>query len=36
MGQLDESFQVGRSFELPLKGKSGTHMLYEVVGLNSG
>ena len=36
VGQLDESFQVGRSFELPLKGKSGTHMLYEVVGLNSG
>ena len=36
VGQLDETFQVGRSFELPIKGKSGTHMLYEVVGLNSG
>ena len=36
VGELDESFQVGRSFELPIKGKSGTHTLYEVVGLNSG
>ena len=36
VGELDESFQVGRSFELPIKGKSGTHRLYEVVGLNSG
>ena len=26
----------GRSFELPIKGKSGTHRLYEVVGLNYG
>ena len=23
--ELDESFQVGRSFEVPVKGKSGTH-----------
>ena len=35
VAQLDESFQIGRSFELPVKGKSGTHMLYEVVGLGS-
>ena len=33
--ELDESFQVGRSFEVPVKGKSGTHTLYEIVGLNS-
>ena len=36
VGQLDESFQVGRSFELPIKGKSGTHTLYEILGLNPG
>ena len=36
VAQLDKSFQVGRSFERPLKGKSGTHTLYEVLGLNSG
>ena len=35
VGQLDGTFQVGRSFELPIKGKSGTHMLYEVVGLTT-
>jgi adenylate cyclase len=34
VGQLDGSIQVGRSFELPIKGKSGTHTLYEVVGLS--
>ena len=34
--ELDESFQVGRSFELPIKGKSGAHELYEILGLNSG
>ena len=34
VGQLDESFQIGRSFALPVKGKSGTHTLYEVVGLD--
>ena len=33
--ELDESFQVGRSFEVLVKGKSGTHTLYEIVGLNS-
>jgi adenylate cyclase len=35
VGELDQSFEIGRSFELPLKGKSGTHTLYEVVGLKS-
>lgn len=35
VSELDESFQVGRSFELPIKGKSGTHVLYEILGLNS-
>ena len=36
VSDLDESFQVGRSFDLPIKGKSGTHVLYEIVGHNSG
>ncbi len=26
----DETFELGRNFDLPIKGKSGTHRLYEV------
>ena len=33
-GKLDESFQIGRSFEVPIKGKAGTHTLYEILGVD--
>jgi adenylate cyclase len=36
VGVLDESFRVGPSFDLPIKGKSGTHTLYEILGLSAG
>jgi hypothetical protein len=32
---LPDDRHIGRSFELPVKGKAGTHTLYEVLGLNS-
>ena len=36
VAELGGSLEDGRSFELPIKGKSGKHTLYEVLGFNSG
>jgi adenylate cyclase len=33
--QVRERAQVGRRFDLPIKGKTGTHPLYEVLGLQA-